>query len=114
MGGLISVYALCEYPDIFSGAACLSTHWPGIFKMENNPAPDAFVNYLERHLPDPSSHKIYFDFGTETLDAMYAPLQKKVDEIMVSNGYTKRSWKTLEFEGEDHSEGPGEKDWIFP
>ena len=26
MGGLISLYALCEYPDIFGGAACLSSH----------------------------------------------------------------------------------------
>ena len=34
MGGLISLYAICEYPDIFGGAACLSTHWPildGVF-----------------------------------------------------------------------------------
>lgn len=26
MGGLISMYAVCEYPDVFGGAACLSTH----------------------------------------------------------------------------------------
>lgn len=25
MGGLISMYAICEYPDLFGGAACLST-----------------------------------------------------------------------------------------
>lgn len=31
MGGLISMYALCEYPEVFGGAACLSAHWPGIF-----------------------------------------------------------------------------------
>lgn len=29
MGGLISLYALCEYPEVFGGAACLSTHWTG-------------------------------------------------------------------------------------
>ena len=29
MGGLISMYAVCEYPNIFGGAACISTHWPG-------------------------------------------------------------------------------------
>jgi len=28
MGGLISLYAVCEYPNVFGGAACLSTHWP--------------------------------------------------------------------------------------
>ena len=29
MGGLISMYAICEYPKVFGGAACMSTHWPG-------------------------------------------------------------------------------------
>jgi predicted alpha/beta superfamily hydrolase len=32
MGGLISMYALCEYPDVFVKAACLSTHWIGLKK----------------------------------------------------------------------------------
>jgi enterochelin esterase-like enzyme len=27
MGGLISVYAFCKYPEVFGGAACMSTHW---------------------------------------------------------------------------------------
>jgi len=35
MGGLISHYAICEYPEIFGGAACLSTHWVGTFTLEN-------------------------------------------------------------------------------
>jgi enterochelin esterase-like enzyme len=104
MGGLISMYALCEYPEIFGGAACLSTHWPGIFSMENNPIPDAFVNYLQQHLPDPKTHKLYFDYGTETLDALYPPLQQKVDAVMKSKGWTSKNWMTREFKGEDHSE----------
>jgi len=29
MGGLISVCALCEYPQVFNGAAGLSTRWVG-------------------------------------------------------------------------------------
>jgi len=104
MGGLISMYAICEYPAIFGGAACLSTHWPGIFSMEGNPVPDAFVNYLKVHLPDPKTHKFYFDYGDQTLDAMYPPLQKKVDEVLKSKGYTDKNWKTLFFPGNDHSE----------
>ncbi len=27
MGGMISAYAIAECPDVFGGAACLSTHW---------------------------------------------------------------------------------------
>jgi predicted alpha/beta superfamily hydrolase len=104
MGGLISFYALCEYPDVFGGAACLSTHWPGIFDVENNPIPKAFNHYLKQKLPKPGAHKIYFDYGTETLDAMYPPLQKEVDRVVKLLGYTENHWKTFEFKGADHSE----------
>jgi enterochelin esterase-like enzyme len=104
MGGLISMYAICEYPTIFGGAACLSTHWPGIFTVKNNPIPEAFFNYLKTHLPDPKSHKIYFDYGDQTLDALYPPFQKKVDEIMKSKGFDIKNWQTKFFPGKDHSE----------
>lgn len=104
MGGLISMYAICEYPSVFGGAACLSTHWPGIFSVENNPIPNAFFKYLKTHLPNPKNHKIYFDYGTATLDAMYEPFQLKVDEIMKTKGFTYKNWITQKFEGADHSE----------
>lgn len=104
MGGLISMYALCEYPNVFGGAACLSTHWPGIFSTDNNPIPDAFVRYLQKKLPNPKTHKIYFDYGDQTLDALYPPLQKKVDEVMLAKGYTAKNWLTKFFPGKDHSE----------
>ncbi len=77
MGGLISLYAICEYPNVFGGAACLFTHWPGTFTQEHNPVPDAFLHYVRQHLPDPKTHKIYFDCGDQTLDAWYPVIQKK-------------------------------------
>ena len=104
MGGLISMYAICEYPDVFGGAACMSTHWPGIFTMKNNPIPETFLKYLQTHLPDPAAHKIYFDYGDQTLDALYPPLQKKVDEIMQLKGYNEKNWRTKFFPGQNHSE----------
>ncbi len=104
MGGLISMYALCEYPEVFGGAACLSTHWIGIFTDENNPIPDAFMAYLDQHLPSPSNHRIYFDYGTETLDAFYEPYQLQVDQIMSHKGYDLTNWQTHKFEGAAHSE----------
>ncbi|MDX2303541.1 MAG: alpha/beta hydrolase-fold protein [Microscillaceae bacterium] len=114
MGGLISMYAICEYPDVFGGAACLSTHWVGTFTVQNNPIPDAFLNYLQAHLPSPKTHKIYFDFGTETLDALYEPFQQKADVIMQKMGYTDSSWKTIKFTGEDHSEKAWKKRLHIP
>ena len=104
MGGLISMYAICEYPQIFGGAACLSTHWPGIFTAKNNPIPNAFINYLDQHLPDPKTHRFYFDYGTASLDTLYEPFQLQVDTIMQKNGYSSTNWKTFKAEGADHSE----------
>lgn len=114
MGGLISMYAICEYPNVFGGAACLSTHWPGIFTVENNPIPDAFYDYLKTNLPNPKNHRIYFDYGTATLDAMYEPLQLKVDEVMKAKGYNSLNWSTNKFEGEDHSEKAWQKRLHIP
>jgi enterochelin esterase-like enzyme len=104
MGGLISLYAICEYPGIFGGAACLSTHWPGVFTTGSNPVPAAFMRYLKDHLPAPKNHKIYFDYGSKTLDSLYKPLQLQADAIVQSKGYTAKNWMTGEFPGADHSE----------
>lgn len=105
MGGLISLYAICEYPNVFGGAACISTHWPGVMPSPNNPVPDVFFSYMKDHLPSPENHKIYFDFGTATLDAVYEPLQLQADEIMKAKGYKSgKNWETKKFEGADHSE----------
>ncbi len=114
MGGLISWYAICEYPEVFGGAACLSTHWPGTFSVENNPIPQAFIDYLKANLPDPASHKIYFDFGTETLDALYEPFQIMVDDVMLENGWTAKNWMSRKFQGEDHSERAWQKRLDIP
>ena len=104
MGGLLSIYAICQYPNIFYGAACLSTHWPGSFTLKNNPFPDEILAYLTRNLPRPKEHKIYFDCGDQTLDALYPDIQKKVDSIMLLKGYDNTNWVTKYFPGEDHSE----------
>jgi len=104
MGGLISMYAICEYPKVFGGAACLSTHWTGTFTNKNNPFPESVLKYLNKNLPDSKTHKIYFDCGDQTLDALYPEIQKKVDIIMREAGYTETNWKTLYFPGENHSE----------
>jgi predicted alpha/beta superfamily hydrolase len=104
MGGLISMYAVCEYPGVFGGAACLSTHWPGTFTLENNPMPDAFISYLSRKLPNPETHKFYFDTGDQTIDALYPPVQKQVDSVMMTKGFSEINWITRYYYGDDHSE----------
>lgn len=99
MGGLISLYAICKYPEIFGSAGCVSTHWPVPVLGQ------AYIETLPSSLPDPNTHKIYFDFGTEGLDAQYEPFQKQVDKIMADKGYREgNNWVTKKFEGAGHNE----------
>ncbi|RMG57853.1 MAG: esterase family protein [Bacteroidetes bacterium] len=105
MGGLISWYAMCEYPEVFGGAACLSTHWPGTFTVEGNPIPEAFFAYLREHLPPPRTHRIYFDHGTATLDSLYPPLQRVANQLVQAAGYDSlHHMQSMVFLGQDHAE----------
>jgi enterochelin esterase-like enzyme len=103
MGGLISMYAVCEYPDIFEGAACISTHWIGTFTDKNNPIPEAIFKYMTLHLPNSKNHKFYFDYGTESLDQYYPQYLDDIDKIFYTRGYNEENYMNLEFEGADHS-----------
>jgi len=114
MGGLISMYALCEYPEVFGGAACLSTHWVGFMPQENSPVPATFFSYMEQNLPSPNTHKIYFDFGTNTLDEFYVPYQQSVDEVLKLKGYDEKNAINLKFEGHDHSENSWNQRFQIP
>jgi len=104
MGGLISMYAICEYPEIFGGAACLSTHWVGTLTSENTEFTDAYVRYMAQEMPSPKDHKLYFDYGTVGLDSLYEHSQMRVDSLLNASGYDSRNWVTQKFEGHDHHE----------
>lgn len=111
MGGLISLYAISEYPTVFGGAGCVSTHLSGwsadvAFVDENSAFSTKLCEYMEDSLPMPNGdNRIYFDYGNKTLDAYYPPHQKKLDAIMRKMNYTEgENWETLFFDGESHSE----------
>jgi predicted alpha/beta superfamily hydrolase len=97
MGGLASLYVLCEFPETFGRAGCLSTHWPI--------GGEALIAYLRQALPRPGAHRLYFDYGTETVDAAYEPHQRQVDAVLRAAGYREGvDWLTLKFAGAEHSE----------
>jgi predicted alpha/beta superfamily hydrolase len=108
MGALMAWYAMARYPDVFGGAACLSTHWLGaalsLEPGQDDPAPDAFVRYIRGHFPSPAHHRIYFDHGTRTLDAWYGPTQLRVDRILSAKGWVGSHFESMVFPGADHSE----------
>ncbi|MDE5806538.1 MAG: hypothetical protein K2H76_00340 [Muribaculaceae bacterium] len=86
MGGLMSLYLICQYPETFGGAGCLSTHWYGSLDAGDRFG-DAMINYVENHLPDPANHRIYFDHGTSTIDAYYGPWETKALLKAQEKGY---------------------------
>ena len=114
MGALISLYAIGEYPKVFGGAGMLSTHWPlflpadggkSITDEEYEVVSSAFESHLKPALPDPKTHKLYFDHGSETLDAIYARYQKRIDAIVARRGYRPGvTWVSRNFPGQAHNE----------
>ena len=60
---------------------------------------------LAAHLPLPGRHKLYFDYGTATLDELYEPFQLRMDGHLAAAGYTRDvDWMTRKFEGAEHNE----------
>ena len=104
MGGLIPMNANCEYPQVFSDAACLTTRGPGAFETEDNPVPPAFLKFLRDYVPLHKNHKLCFNYGTQTLDSNYKPSRQQTDRIMKLKGYTPLNWMTKEFPGTAHAE----------
>ncbi|CAN5436329.1 alpha/beta hydrolase-fold protein [soil metagenome] len=97
MGGVMSLYAIIEYHEIFGGAACMSTH----FSLGDG----VMVDYMEQNLPAPKDHKIYFDYGTLGLDSEYKPYMIRADKALIKKGYKKdKNWKTIQFQGAAHDE----------
>jgi len=113
MGSLVSLYAIDEYPRVFGAAGMMSTHWPLFMKPDGKSVSDeeyevvssAFERYLAPALPDPRTHRLYFDHGSETLDAIYARYQRRVDAVVARRGYKQGvNWLTRSFPGQKHNE----------
>lgn len=114
MGGLISVYALARRPDVFGGAACLSTHWPYTTNYEALSVPGnpqiteiaaAVSGWLGDHVPSGIDHRVYFDHGTETVDGLYAPFQQRVDALFLAHDYRDgENFETRVYPGAAHNE----------
>lgn len=113
MGGLISLYALAEYPQVFGAAGGLSTHWVGRptawgrERVRNAALPLAAMSYLSQKLPPAGRHRLYTDRGDDWLDSLYAPTHRLVAEVLRDRGYTAADAATPVFHGTGHNEA----DW---
>ncbi len=104
MGGLISMYALAEYPGVFGAAACLSSHWAGTVTADDVPVQEALLSWVATYFANAGAQRIYMDRGTETIDVWYPALQDRVDQLLRDKGYGPRHMLSLVFPGADHSE----------
>ncbi|TLN09235.1 alpha/beta hydrolase, partial [bacterium] len=97
MGGLISLYALCRYPQVFGLAGCLSTHFPlGAGQIEE---------WMRDNLPQPGNHRLYFDFGGRSIDREYAVHHLRVRGFLDAAGWREGSdYLIRQFKGATHNE----------
>lgn len=117
MGGLISLYAICEYPEIFGGAGCISTHSPMVLNGSKEEAPvwaKALRDYLNDYLPETNSRLIYMDRGDKTIDEFYIPFQPLIDNIFTEKGWDKEHFSTQVFPGHAHDENSWESRLHIP
>lgn len=105
MGGLISLYAMCEYPQIFGQAICMSTHWLGLDYTCTPDFPEAMLSYIGDKLPADGLHRRYLDHGTLGFDGSYEPWDTKAYRLALDKGY--EAEKTVMHyidKGADHNE----------
>lgn len=104
MGGLISIYGVTEYPDVFGAAICMSTHWTGAIG-DNADFPTAMKYYLMDKFPRNGDYLLYFDNGDCSYDSQYIPAYELMNSLFDFLGYHEgEKLKTGIFQGHSHSE----------
>ncbi|MBD5358603.1 MAG: alpha/beta hydrolase [Bacteroides sp.] len=116
MGALASMYLLCEYPEIFGGAACMSTHWIGSLNLnpdytmnDDEVCANAILQYLSDHIPADGMHRLYLDQGTQGWDAGYLKYESIAREIVRDKGYTEESGQLYVYD----AKGAGHNEWYW-
>jgi enterochelin esterase-like enzyme len=112
MGGLISLYAMMQRPEIFGAAGCVSTHWPlrierldeGRLEAWREVVVQTWSRVVRDGLPDPATHRLYMDRGDETLDQFYPFFQSRIDQVIREAGWGPDRFRSLVFPGAAHNE----------
>lgn len=112
MGGLMSFYAMGEYPGVFGQAACLSMHVtlasptdPRIDHQVAAPAvAEAFRRYLATSRMRPDRNRLYLDRGDATLDASYPPYTDRLVPLLAHAGWAPPQFEFRVFPGAAHNE----------
>ena len=113
MGGLLSYYLVKEHPEVFGACGCVSTHFPlseavasriltGTASGDSTPY---ILNDIEAGASIPEGARLFFDYGTEGLDASYGPTHDAVQDWLADQGLEENSdYIIREYAGADHNE----------
>ncbi|MEL6870246.1 MAG: alpha/beta hydrolase-fold protein [Pseudomonadota bacterium] len=114
MGGLVSWYLLKEHSDVFGACGCVSSHLTWSEQMiewfaGRDPSSADPTPYIVAEIQDgatmPDNVRMYFDYGTEELDAAYEAPHLAVREWLIAQGFTDgENLKMQKFEGDGHKE----------
>ncbi len=113
LGADAALYLMCEYPDVFGGAACMSTHWIGSLDLNSDYSMNddevcatAILDYMDAVLPSPHIHRLYLDQGTTGWDAGYLKYETQARAIALRHGYSTadHSFMTHDAAGAGHNE----------
>lgn len=116
MGGLISLHLVREHSDVFSACGCVSTHVPispavarDFLGLEAGGYTDLETPYLiqdaEAGADLPEDVRLYFDWGTTTLDAEYGDVMEALRPWLEAEGFVEgESYAYREFDGAPHNE----------
>jgi enterochelin esterase-like enzyme len=116
MGGLLSFYLVVNRPEAFGACGCLSTHFPlseamvaEYFRDASTPAmPDTtpyVIRDIEAGMQAPSTARFWFDHGTLTLDAEYAPTHARVRDWLLAQGKREgQNFVVRSYPGASHNE----------
>lgn len=90
---LISLYAICEYPEVFHSVACISPTW---YINTNERISKALLKYLKKHIPDPAVHRFYFSHDTSIPDHNRNKILKKLNQIFTKKKYPAHNFQIIE------------------
>lgn len=116
MGGLLSFYLVTQHPQQFGGCGCLSSHFP----LSEAMVADNFPGYRAAAQPDPTPYvlkdlaagltlpadaRLWLDYGSQGLDADYAPTHAALRDWLLAQGAIEgRDFVVRNYPGADHNE----------
>jgi len=115
MGGLNAMYLLTQHGKVFSACGCISTHVPLSENMvaawQNRPTagtnetPYLLLDLEEDRFAIPEGARMFFDYGTATLDVLYPEPHGKLRDYLIDKGYTDgEDFYFREYTGAEHNE----------